>query len=145
MKNLLILFVVFSSMSAWAQDLGVGFMVGAPTVVSAKKLLNDGHAVDAGLGWSFGSKTRMHLHGDYLLSNKGALYWDEYPLDFYYGLGARMKFGDDIEFGARIPVGLSYMDQSKPFEVFGELAPILDLVPKTDVELSLVVGVRFYF
>jgi hypothetical protein len=146
MKKIYLLLVVLLSFSLHAQsDIGIGFMVGVPTGLSAKKNISTNRAIDGGLGWSFGSKTRMHLHSDYLFINPGSIYWDQTPLDLYYGLGGRMKFGDDIELGVRMPIGLSYRDQEKPFEIFGEVAPIFDLLPDSGFEISLGVGMRIYF
>jgi hypothetical protein len=141
----LFLFTLFSISLHAQSDMGIGFMLGAPTGLSARKNISSHRAIDGGLGWSFGSKTRMHLHSDYLFSNPGSIYWDQTPLDLYYGLGGRMKFGDDIELGVRMPIGLSYLDQEKPFEIFSEVAPIFDLLPDSGFEISLGVGMRIYF
>jgi hypothetical protein len=145
-KIILFLSLFLMTLPAFAQnDLGIGFMVGIPTGVAARKNLSSANAIDGGLGWSFGSKTKMHLHSDYLFLNPGALYFDTTPLEVYYGIGGRMKFGDDIELGVRAPIGLAYRDQAKPFDVFGEVAPIFDLIPDTGFEIHVAVGFRIYF
>jgi len=70
----------------------------------------------------------------------------------YYGLGARVKFKDDnghhddkAAFGIRVPLGIGYLFAEAPFDLFAEIAPILDLTPDTDLEINAAVGVRFYF
>ncbi len=49
------------------------------------------------------------------------------------------------ELGVRIPLGLDYVFQEAPFDVFIEVAPIVNLVPETEFDLSGGVGVRFWF
>lgn len=46
--------------------------------------------------------------------------------------------------GIRIPVGVSYEFPSAPFDVFGEIAPIVDLAPETELAFNAGVGVRVW-
>lgn len=127
-------------------ELGVGAMVGNPSGVNAKYWLEDNVAVDGGLGLSIGPNTDLSIHSDYLLHNKAAFYLHEvYPLDLYYGLGARMEFADDFELGIRLPVGLAHRWDDQPFDAFAEIAPIVDFIGRTGVEMHFGVGGRYYF
>ncbi len=148
MKNIILLIfilVTFLSIKSHAQDMGVGFILGEPTGLSLKKMTGTKNAVDAGLGWSFRSENKFNLFSDYLFIFKDGLYWNETPLDVYLGVGGRMKFADDIELGVRGPVGLSAWNDSKTMEFFGEVAPILDFVSDSNLELNLGLGARYYF
>jgi hypothetical protein len=42
-------------------------------------------------------------------------------------------------------VGLDYVFGEQPFDVFVEFAPILDLVPETELDWSGAIGIRYYF
>jgi len=66
-------------------------------------------------------------------------------LPFYYGIGARIKTLDDVTLGVRVPLGLSYIFSDVPVDLFVELAPLLDLIPKTNFRINAAVGGRFYF
>jgi hypothetical protein len=148
MKNiflLLIILMTFLSLKSRAGDMGVGLYLGQPTGVTAKKLISEKNAIDFGAGWNFGSNSVFNLFSDYLFTSKGGVYWNETPLDFYFGMGGRMKFDDEIELGVRIPLGLSAMSDNKDMEYFGEIAPIFDFVPKTKFDLNLGIGMRYYF
>jgi len=90
----------------------------------------------------------LYLHGDYL--------WHRYELDpeefegtlpYYFGVGCRVLLheGNDSRLGVRLPIGLDYLFEGGRFDVFIEVAPVLDLVPDTDFDLSGGVGARFYF
>lgn len=147
MKFIALLFL-FSSFSAFALDnkLGAGMMIGNPTGVNAKYWLDENKAVDAGLGLSFGRKTEMSLHSDFLLHSKGALFYnDVHPLDLYYGIGARIEFSEGLEMGARLPVGLTHFIEERNADVFAEVAPIIDIISKIGVEFHFAFGARYYF
>ncbi len=127
-------------------DLGVGFMIGQPVGVTAKQYVNSSQAIDAGAGWSIGRNPHFMLHSDYLWHKEGALYFqDNTPLDLYFGAGARLSFDDEIELGARVPVGLALFFNERGAEAFFEMAPIMNLVPDTALELNALLGLRIYF
>jgi len=146
MKPLFLCLIFLISFSALAEQTGLGISIGNPIGVNGKYWLDDNKAVDAGAGFSFGKHTDFSLHSDFLLHSKGALFInDVYPLDLYYGLGGRMEFADDIEVGIRVPVGLAYVPESGQSDIFAEIAPIIDLVSKTGLELHFLFGSRYYF
>jgi hypothetical protein len=144
------------SASGFAQDqLGIGLIVGEPTGLSVKYWLDEEHAVDAAAGWSFWGGDGFQLHADYLWHNfdllGSAAGCDMLPV--YYGVGARLKLRDndcrhddngDTAFGIRVPVGISYLFDGAPFDVFAEIVPILDFTPDVDLHLNIAVGLRFY-
>jgi hypothetical protein len=126
-------------------NLGVGFMVGEPTGVSVKAWNNDRSAFVIGAAWSLGGRHEaLHMHLDYLQHS-----WfkdvDEGSLGFYYGLGGRAIFTKDAMFGIRIPLGLTYVFGSIPFDIFVEAVPILDLTPDTEFAGNGAIGLRYYF
>lgn len=142
---LAVLFLIFS-LGAFAQKTGVGLMLGNPTGVNGKHWLNENQAIDGGLGFSLGKNSDFSIHSDYLLHSKGAFFFnDVHPLDLYYGIGGRMEFGDDIELGVRVPVGLAHTLEEQNADIFAEVAPILDFIGRTGLELNLAVGARYYF
>lgn len=149
MKNiiLLITLVLFASnLYARQGQMGVGLMIGNPTGISGKYWLDDNKAIDAGLGASFGNHTDFSIHSDYLLHKENQFYFNEvYALDLYYGIGGRMEFADEIELGARVPVGIVHEIKEKSADVFAEVAPVLDFIGREGVELNLALGTRYYF
>lgn len=118
-------------------------MIGEPTGVSIKMWQNNKTAFDAGLAWSFSDNGSLHLHGDYLLHN-----WldvEEGNLAFYYGIGARARLTSNSKFGARIPVGLQYILEDSRIGFFFEIAPVLNLLPDTDLDVNGGIGARYFF
>jgi hypothetical protein len=144
------------SASAFGQDqLGIGLIGGEPTGLSVKYWLDEEHAVDAAAAWSFWDGDGFQLHADYLWHNFDLLgsvaACDMLPV--YCGVGARLKFWDDngkrdddrhTAFGIRVPVGISYLFDGAPFDIFAEIVPILDVAPDIELNLNIAVGLRFY-
>jgi hypothetical protein len=127
---------------------GLGVMAGEPTGLSLKIWGDGRHALDGAAGWSIGEDGWLYMHGDYL--------WHRYDLDpdefrgtvpYYFGVGGRLLLheGDESRVGVRFPIGLDYLFENGRFDVFVEVAPVLDLVPETNFTLSGGVGARFYF
>ncbi len=147
MRSILLMAILLSSAGAFAAgEMGIGAVVGNPTGLNAKYWLSETNAVDGGMAMSFGKKSNFSLHSDYLFHSEGALvFQDNHPLDVYYGIGGRMEFGDDIELGVRLPVGIAHRLENNRADVFGEIAPIVDFVGRTGLEVHLAVGARYYF
>jgi hypothetical protein len=135
------------------QGVGFGIVLGEPTGLSVKKWLNDRNAIDGAAAWSLSGNEAFQIHGDYLFhaydvfKPKGI----DGKLPLYYGLGGRLKFNDlrdgkkETRLGVRFPVGITYLRNGAPFDLFLELVPVLDLAPSTAVRLGLAVGGRYYF
>lgn len=123
----------------------LGAIAGEPTGLSAKMSLPGGGAVDAALAWSFSGEDKLSVHADRLWYREGVFSPKQGSLPLYYGLGARVKLEDKSLVGARFPVGLQYYFKDVKFTVFAEVAPILDLLPDTELRLSAAAGFRIVF
>ena len=143
-----------------AQDnsFGLGIILGEPTGVSAKLWLSRRSAVDGAIAWSFVDTDHLHLHGDYLWHNYDiiGINVEKGKLPLYYGIGARIRFEsrpghiahsteDKSRFGVRGVFGIDYIFATAPFDLFFEIAPIMDLVPSSDFSLSAALGFRYFF
>jgi hypothetical protein len=126
---------------------GVGVIFGEPTGVSLKYFITDTIAVDGGVGWAFHHHTDLHLHSDILWHDFDLIPVPEGKLPLYFGVGVRLKVEDhaDDRFGIRVPVGVSYLFERLPIDIFAEIAPVLDLAPSTRGGLTAGVGVRWWF
>lgn len=133
--------------SAAAQDkgLGLGIIIGEPTGLSLKSWTGRRTAVDAAAAWSFDRNGSLHLHVDYLIHDFNLLRTRTGRLPVYYGIGGRVLLQDKTRVGIRIPVGMSYIFEKAPFDVFVEFGPVFDVVPKTELTMSGFIGFRYYF
>src|SRR5260221_10518901 len=97
-----------------AQDLGIGTELGQPTGVTAKYWLSSTLAVDGAMGYHFNSN--FDMHSDVLWHSFSSFDVSNGRLPFYVGLGGRVLFGDDSQFGARLPIGVSFLSSNQPME-----------------------------
>jgi hypothetical protein len=138
---------LLAAASAQAQKggFGVGGMLGEPLGASFKAWLSDSTAIDGGVGWASYDDEGWQLHSDYLWHQFDWLSAGSGRLPVYYGIGARLKFADDTHFGIRGPIGVSYILDNAPVDIFAEVAPILDFTPNWRVEWNAFVGARYWF
>ncbi len=151
-------FLLASTTFAQDDGLGVGVMIGNPDGIIVKYWINSTMALDAGLGATVGVTTTdsegkkknegtiFRLHGDVLFHNFNRIEsTEEFPV--YYGVGAYLSSGgggDDI-FGARAVLGLEYIVQQAPLDLFFELAPMVQLKPSVGIGVGASIGARYYF
>jgi hypothetical protein len=61
-------------------------------------------------------------------------------------VGGRIRFEDnDSRVGVRVPVGLAYLFEGEPVDLYIEVAPILDLTPDTGFSMNGGIGARYFF
>lgn len=134
-----------SFLTAQDRGIGLGIILGEPTGVSFKNWVGRREALDVAVAWSFEGEGAIHIHADYLFHNFRLFHIEKGDLVLYYGIGARVKTVHKTQVGVRIPLGLSYLFEKDPIEIFFELGPIMNLTPKTLFRMTTGVGVRYYF
>lgn len=140
----LITSILFSSTGPGYFELGV--ILGEPTGISAKMWFDRNTAVDGAVSWSLNDNDEdLYLHADYLWHNYGLINDPSGLLPLYYGIGGRVVLANDTRFGARVPVGISWLLNGAPLDLFIEAAVILDIIPETEFEMNGGIGIRFIF
>lgn len=132
----------------YVQRFGAGIIIGEPSGASLKYWFNDTLAIDGAVGWSSHDNTDLYVHSDALWHNFDLIPVSQGRLPLYFGVGGLMRIRDDNEdnqFGIRVPVGLSYMFENSPIDVFVEIAPAIDVSPKVQGEVTGGIGIRYWF
>jgi hypothetical protein len=150
MKRILAILSVLLSVTVhntFAQDngFGIGIMIGEPTGISAKYWLNNVNAYDFGLAYSFlGKHSALSIHADYLYHDD--IINSEYRFPLYYGFGGRLRFvnGEENAFGARGIIGIAFLNDNLPIDIFFEIVPVFNLFPKTSLDLDISLGIRYF-
>lgn len=150
MKRTLVIFIFLAViipgyLKAQEKDFGLGIVLGEPTGVSLKKWLGEKSAIDGALAWSFAKEGSFHLHADYLIHDFSLIQVKSGKLPVYYGIGGRFKADGENRIGVRIPLGISYLFEKAPIDIFFEFVPLLDLAPGTKFWLNSSIGFRYYF
>jgi len=137
-----------ASVSDMAGKLGVGVTFGEPIGPSLKYFFNDSVAIDGAFGWSLHDHTDFYMQSDLLWHNFDLIPVSQGKMPLYFGAGGLLRFrnsGEDDQFAIRVPVGVSYLFDNVPVEVFAEVGPALDLTPAVRGEFTGGVGIRFWF
>lgn len=146
---------------AQGSGFGLGVLIGEPTGISVKAWIGADRAIDGGVAWSFADNGYFHLHGDLLFHKMDLIPVSKGRLPLYFGPGLRFRsWGNDghwrkgrydedgnghVDLGIRFPVGLAYLFDGAPVDVFLEVAPTLDLVPATSLDVDGGIGARYWF
>ncbi|MGH7942313.1 MAG: hypothetical protein ACREFR_14695 [Limisphaerales bacterium] len=132
----------------YAHHVGVGIQLGAPIGVNAKYWLNDMLAVDGAFGLSPYAHAPAEIHADFLVHDFDLFSLDSGKLPVYFGAGLVGRFRDDGRSdlgGFRFPIGISYMFEDVPIDIFAEVAPEVIFAPFGRGYLDGAVGIRFWF
>ena len=147
-KRLSVLFSMLCFMTtAQAQErgLGLGVILGEPSGISGKSWLAKKTALAGAVAWSLENEEALHLHLDHLFHDFDSMPVEQGTLALYYGFGGRIKFADESTISIRIPIGLNYLFATAPMDLFLEVVPMLDLIPRTEVNLNGGIGIRYFF
>jgi len=131
-----------------AGKFGAGVTFGEPIGADVKYWFNETMAVDGALGWSFHDDTDVYLHSDVLWHDFHLIPVSQGQMPLYFGVGAlaRFRHGDDAnQAGIRAPVGISYMFDNAPVDIFAEVAPAVDVAPYVRGEVTGGIGIRYWF
>ena len=137
-----------ASASSESGRFGAGITLGEPIGASLKYWLNDTMAVDGAFGWSSHEDADFYMHSDVLWHNFDLIPVSRGRMPVYFGVGGLVRFRDnneDNQVGIRFPVGVSYMFDNAPVDVFVEIGPAIDVAPDVEGEVTGGVGIRYWF
>ena len=137
-----------SSLNETTGQFGAGLIIGEPTGASLKYFVNDTLAIDGALGLSLHAHSDFYLHGDVLWHNFDLIPVSQGKAPVYFGAGGLFRFrnsGQEDQFAIRVPVGVSYIFDNAPVDIFAEIGPALDLTPAVRGEITGGIGIRFWF
>lgn len=140
----IILFSNFQNLSAQRAKLGIGIILGKPTGITSKYWINSNSAFVGGLSWSI-KDNALYMHLDYVKHDYTLIRVNRGKLAVYYGIGGKFMLAKETNIGVRMPVGLNYIFQSLPIDLFLEIVPSLILIPSTDFDLDGGIGMRYFF
>jgi len=89
---------------------------------------------------------QMELSADHLWYDFGILGTRGHTFALQYGLGGRARFEEreDDRLGLRAPVGLTWFVSGGRVGLFMEVAPVLDVVPATQLDVQGGLGARCF-
>lgn len=130
---------------AQSSGFGLGAILGEPTGINFKHWTGSKTALVGAVAWAFGRENAFHLHLDHIFHNFRLIKAERHSIPFYYGIGLRFKDEREDRLGVRFPLGIIYMFEDAPVDIFLEIVPIFDFVPKTELSFNAAIGARYFF
>ena len=124
----------------------MGVILGNPTSFSIKYWTGELTAIDASIGYRYGSSNDLYLNTDFLF-HLWSVQKDEGLIKFYFGTGAGLGFISDLSLSIRAPFGAALFLDKHPVELFAEIVPTLQIigVGNTRFRMEAYIGARWYF
>ncbi len=135
------------SSSSSSRTFGLGVVVAGPTGLTAEYIYAKNRDVALDVGWG---DDYLHLNLDHHWNRIDLIKADGIPINIYYGIGARVisyqgRDDREQEVGVRVPVGVQHIFREVPIQIFFELAPAINIVPRTDFIIDIALGARYFF
>ena len=142
--------LLFSATKAQADGVtdngfGVGFILGAPSGLSASLPMGPGNAVNFLLGYDLSRDANITLLGDYVWRRSDLIPVEIGKVSLYYGPGGRVMLADQTEAGIRAVLGIDYIFQDSPIQALFEVCPGVNIVPNTRTSVTGGIGLRYFF
>ena len=145
-RSLAILLIINTTPALAIEEFSAGLATPSPTGVIFKLWTSRISAFDFFAEWNF-DNDKYNFHTDYLSHNYDLLNASESHMIFYSGYGIRVlddtKDNESATVGVRLPFGVTYLLDDPSIDVFGELAPRMDVNPRTNFGLDVMIGVRY--
>ncbi len=128
-------------------DQGIGIMIGNPSGLSYNYFIDSKISLDGAFGIDQGepdAHLTLLIHDFDILKQTPAFRDLDGDAALYFGLGPRALFADDTEVGLRFVAGISFFPRATPWEIFGEVAPVLRMTPNSGGDLDFGIGLRYY-
>lgn len=133
-----------SAFGLLGNEVSVGMAAPAPTGLSFKFWTSRETAIDVFSEWSTSNKF-VEMHADYLTHNFEQFELEGASMPMYFGFGARIRTTENssTHVGFRIPIGVSYLWDTAPMDMFAEIAPRSNVIPRTSFSVDVMIGLRY--
>jgi hypothetical protein len=123
-------------------DFGAGIIIGDGIGITGRYNISKNNSLEG--VFSMPAENKLSISMDYVWNDYKALPApDEGSLALIYGGGVSIRDGGQL--GIRGKIGIEYVFEKYPFDLFLEIAPVLKLVPTTGMYFSGGIGGRYFF
>ncbi len=129
------------------QDLNhsLGLILNSPNGLSWKFWVDKQSAFDGALHWDIGTGgSSVYSHIDFLRHYYSKVQVEGGVMPFFWGIGGRLRAGNQDLLGVRFPFGISYLYSPTVFEVFFEIVPFFNIWPDIRTSLDGAIGIRVF-
>jgi hypothetical protein len=139
---------------AFAKTWGLGAVIGAPTGLSANYFLQESRTIHTTLAYDLQGNDHLQLASHYTWRRKD-LRLPDLTLGWFYGVGGRFALtehdhrhnhsSDKVALGPSGTIGVFHEFQQVPLEVFLKVNLTVNLIPDTDADTDLMLGLHYNF
>ncbi len=141
---LLPLLVPQTSYARLGGNLGLGVEAGVPSGICGKYWMGDNNAFEGTLGFDL-RVGWIKIDADYIWHEFSMFHIPMGQLGLFYGGGPWVALADKPAIGLRGVVGVEYLFPSAPIDAFFKLGPGISVIPSTDFDPNVSVGMRYFF
>jgi hypothetical protein len=125
---------------------GLGIQVGNPTGITGKHHFRGRPVfIDWAFGFSLFEGRGLNTHLDFLWQPR-LMTFDRARMDLYFGVGPQLwAQNDNVNLGVRAPLGVDFILDRVPIDVFVEVAAGLWIVEGADFNVDAAAGFRWWF
>jgi hypothetical protein len=125
--------------------MALGLFLGQPTGLTFRMGLGSNQSLEAKAAWDLSGDGFFAAQANWLLEFPGTFVIEGEDFIPYVGGGLAIGVSNDMSLGLRIPFGIVYRFEKAPIELCLELAPGMNLFPKTSYAGSGGLGIRYRF
>ncbi len=126
-----------------AKGLGIGIYLGRAAAISAKAWVGGDNALQFDAGWDFGGY--LGFGAAYLVHNFDIIQVEGNRVPLYFGIkgyGSLNPAG--VEIGVQVPLGISWIFRTAPIDIFLQVEPGIQIVPRTTGSWNGGIGIRYW-
>jgi hypothetical protein len=127
------------------EGFGLGFMLGAPSGLSASLPIGANNAFNFVAGYELVHRPNLVVTGNYVWHRRDLIQVEVGKCSFYYGPGARLRISSDPEVGLQAVVGIDYFFEGTPIQALFEIGPGINILPDTRPNATAGLGLRYFF
>ena len=125
---------------------GLGVQIGNPTGITGKHHFRGRPVfIDWAVGFSMFEGRGLNAHLDFLWQPR-LMTFDRATMDLYFGVGPQVwAWNSNVDLGARAPLGVDFILERWPIDVFVEVAAGLWIIEDVRVNVDAGAGFRWWF
>ena len=128
------------------EGFGIGIVVGEPSGITASLPIGATNSLNLTAGYGLSHhEANLTLLGNYVWHERELVTVDAGKVSLYYGPGVRVLLAEAAEVGLGVTLGIDYLVETAPLQIYLEICPGINIVPNTNMNATAGLGARYFF
>ena len=128
------------------EGFGLGIVVGDPSGITASLPMGANNALNLTVGYGLShQEANLTVLGSYVWHARDLVTVDAGRVSLYFGPGARFRLAEASEVSLGVTLGMDYLFENAPLQVYLEVCPGINIVPNTNTNATAGLGLRYFF